>query len=150
MEQLRNTAREGECWQEPGWFIAPASLIHVEHLCRTISAPRAAFHIDWADPPLEAVDGDGDGGVTCLLWLSLCLLRDLLVNSMMATVRPSPCSSLGAGEMKLGSQCLGHNPQAAAEVVGSPPPSVSSRYWFCLLDLVAATGQGDLDALLGF
>lgn len=104
----------------------------------------------WADPPLEAGDGDGDGGVTCLLWLSLCMLRDLLRNSMMATVRPSPCSSLGAGKVKLGSQCLGHNPQAAAEVVGSPPPSVSSRYWFCLLDLVAATGKGDLDALLGF
>lgn len=87
----------------------------------------------WADPPLDAADGDGDGRVRiCLLWLSLCVLRGPLMNLMVATVRPSPCSSLGAGEVKLESQCLGHNPQEAA-------PSLSGTgfaFWTCWLLLV--------------
>lgn len=72
MEQLRNTAREGESWQEPGWFMAPASLIHVQHLCRTVSAPWAAFHVDGQILHLMQQMGMGMDGLGSACCGSVC------------------------------------------------------------------------------
>lgn len=63
MEQLRNIAKEGLCWQEFGkgaWcFISLATVIHVEHSCCIASAPQAAFHIDGQIPYLSEQTGLG-------------------------------------------------------------------------------------------